>query len=235
MPLEIEKNDAAAAVHRGLLLSTREKQLAKARAETLKLRAQMEKSRVEAQVARQEAQELREHIITNSIKSPNSNLRTIATAFTAVLMTAAVAKITYFGFMRPTSHHHASAATPSAAVHVNTPLPTVRPLRILTHKPPAPGDVQFKLAMTRLQDDLSSFPESESEIVTLVNAKNPPGPRPCPLEWVNGEAALSLDANNERIPPSLLTAVDRCSDAIERFRDKRDALQAHDSTLTGKP
>jgi len=225
MPLEIERNDDAASIHRGLLLSTREKQLAKARAEALKMRAQMEKARAEAQLARQEAHELREHIIANSIKSPSSNLRTIVTLFTAALMTAAVGKITYVGFTRPATHHFPDVL-PSAAVPSNTPPPATPPRRILTHKPPAPGDVMFKHAMTRLQDDLGSLPESESEIVTLVNEQNPFGPRPCPLEWVNGEAALSLDANNERIPPSLPTAVNRCSDAIERFRDKREALQA---------
>jgi hypothetical protein len=86
--------------------------------------------------------------------------------------------------------------------------------------------------MDRLQEDLSSSPEGEAEIVHEVNEKYPAGSRPCPLEWVNGEAALSLDASQNRIAPSLTTAVTQCASAVEKYRQQRDATLAASSSST---
>ena len=210
-----EKEEAVAeAFRRGLLLTTKEKQIAKARAEALNAKAQMEAARAEAELARREAQELREHIISVSTKPIKIPFRTIIAVFTVVMMLAAIARLAYIGFNNP------SAPTPTQSA---SQAPSQSHHQVLTHKPPSAGDVQFKLAMTRLQDDLSSFSGDAAETVQEVNQKHPIGPRPCPLEWVNGEAALSLDASNERIPPSLLMAVNRCADAIEKLQDEKAA------------
>ena len=178
----------------------------------------MQLARGEAEVARQEALQLREHIIATSMKPIKIPFQTGAAAFTAVLLIAAVSKLVYFGFTRlskPTSTIVWSMA-PSA---VETPLPR----HILTHKPLSAGALQFKNAMSRLQDDLGSMPEGESEIVREVNRQYPHGSRPCPLEWSNGAAALSLEGNERLIALSLTTAVTECATAVEKFRDDREA------------
>lgn len=83
--------------------------------------------------------------------------------------------------------------------------------------------------MNRLQEDLDSFSGSESDIVREVNQKHLGSGRPCPLEWVNGEAALSLDGDDNHAPPSLLGAVTECADAVEKLRDEKEAaLRAAD-------
>ncbi len=210
---------------RGLLLSTNERRLAKARAEVLHAKGQVEAARAEARLARHEARELREHIIATSTKSARIPLRTVAAAFTIVLLLAAVSKLVYVGFT--------SQPKPVRVSHVAIP-PVIEtpPHHILTHKAPSAGDVQFKRAMDRLQEDLGSLPQGEAEIVQEVNEKYAAGSKPCPLEWVNGEAALSLDGDQNRIAPSLTTAVTQCASAVEKYREQRDAELAASASST---
>lgn len=157
------------AVRRALLLTTNEQKLAKANREARSARAQMEAAKAEAALARQEARQLREHLIaasSNPIKIP---FRTLSTSFTIVLLVAAVIKLVYLGFTT-TEPKPAAVTQASIPAAVETPAPH----RILTHKAPSAGDLQFKKAMLRLQDDLGSLPEAESEIVQEVNQQYPP-------------------------------------------------------------
>lgn len=136
MRLEVNDNEDAVSIHRGLLLTTREKQLAKARAEALNLRAQVEKVSAEAQLARQEAHELREHIIATSIKSPTTSFRSMAAVFTAFLMTAAVAKIAYVGYTRA-SVQQPSVVLPTTATAPSSEKPrSPRTVSLLTNRLP---------------------------------------------------------------------------------------------------
>jgi hypothetical protein len=216
MDLETD-DDSPKVISRGTLLTTREKQWAQSRAEMLQILGDAERARAEAKVARTEARELREHIIVSSTESTKLNFRKIATIFTAILLSATVIKIAYLGY---TSPREAPAASPVIRRIPRQPAPVSA-----TPKAPAPGDQQFKLSMARLQDALDSLPEDEPEIVREVNQKHPGGPRPCPLEWINGEAALSLDGDIEHIPPSLMEAVTQCADAVEKFRAEREWIR----------
>lgn len=206
----------AESFRRGLLLSTNERRVAKARAEMLRARAQMEAAKAEAELARHEAQQLREHIIATSTKSIKIPFRTIAAGCTIVLLIAAVSKITYVGFTSQPKLIQISHA-------VSHPVVEAPPRHILTHKAYSAGDIQFKKAMDRLQGALESLPDGEAEIVRQVNQRYTLGSKPCPLEWVNGEAALSLEGSQNRVAPSLTTAVIQCASAIEKYRDQRDA------------
>jgi hypothetical protein len=218
MDLETD-DDPTKVISRGTLLTTREKQWAESRAQMLQILGDAERAKAEARAARIEARELREHIIVSSTKSRKVSFRTIATIFTAILLSATVVKIAYVGY---TSQREAPAASP--VVH-RTPREPVHVSTTPTPKTPAPGDLQFKLSMARLQDAFDSLPEDEPEIVREVNQKHPGGPRPCPLEWINGEAALSLDGDIEHLPPSLMEAVTQCADAVEKFRAEREWIR----------
>ena len=215
------------AVRRALLLTTNEQKLAKARREALRAREQMEAAKADAALARQEAKQLREHIIASSTKPVKIPFRTVTMAFTIVLLVAAVVKLVYLGFTA-----QPKPADPVTEASTPAVMETPAPHHILTHKAPSAGDLQFKKAMLRLQDDLGSMPDAEAEIVQEVNQHYPAGSRPCPLEWVNGEAALSLDGAQNRITPSLTSAVTECATAIEKYRDKRDAALSASGSLT---
>ena len=221
MDLETD-DDPTKVVSRGTLLTTREKQWAQSRAEMLKVLADAERARAEAKTARREARELREHIIVSSTKPKRLNLRTAAAVVTAVLLSALVVKIVYIGYTGARDTPEQPAPTPVAY----SPRPAPR-RTVPTSNTPVPGDQQFKLAMSRLQDALDSLPEDEPEVVREVNQKHPGGPRPCPLEWVNGEAALSLDGDTAHLPPSLMAAVTQCAEAVEKYSAEREwILQA---------
>jgi len=150
------------------------------------------------------------------------NILKAVTILTVISLAAAVSKITYFGYFRP-------APSPESKRHTVTPGPAVAPSKARKHA--ELGDQQFKQAMIRLQDDLYSLSENQSEVVRQVNSKYPGLSRPCPLEWINGEAALSLDSGDQHMPRSLTSTVTQCAVAVEKYRDEKEAaLQATDSS-----
>lgn len=208
-------SDERESFHRGFLLTTQERKLAKAKAEAHKLRAQIEVVQAKAELAQQEAAELREHLIAIAAKARFPGVRTILAWSGVALLSIAVLRISYLGYTRP-------SATLSEAVSLPTSSTPSSKRSVITHKAPPASDKAFKMAMSRLQDELDALPENESEIVREVNSKNPGGPRPCPLEWVNGEAALSLDGNAQHISPSLLSAVTQCADAVEKLHEAKE-------------
>jgi hypothetical protein len=197
--LKDEQEIAEIVYRRGF--TTRERQLADAKAAVIRLSAEVERIRVEARVAKQEARELREHVIATATRSSLPSPRTALKALVIAVMSAAICRFAYVGYTHP--------ATPAPLASLNR-----------FHRPAASGSQDFKQAMSRLQDDLDSLPGSPSEIVHEVNQKHLGSDRPCPLEWVNGQAALSLDATDHRLPSSLSSAVAGCADAIEKLRAK---------------
>jgi hypothetical protein len=158
---------------------------------------------------------------TNAAKPARVNILNVLMNFTVVLLTAAVAKIACLVYFSPALLPESKRSTITSAPHIVA--------AVKAPKHPERGDQQFKHAMTRLQDDLYSMSEDQSDVVRQVNAKSPGLPRPCPLEWINGEAALSLDSNGQRLPPSLTSAVTQCAVAVEKYRDEKEAaLRAAD-------
>jgi hypothetical protein len=181
--------------------SSGERQLAEAKAAVIRMSAEVERVQVEAHVARQEARELREHVIATATRSSLPSPRTALKALAIVVMSTAICRFAYVGYTHP--------ATPAPLASLN------RFHTAVVAKSAASGSQDFKQAMSRLQDDLDSLPGSPSEIVHEVNQKHLGSDRPCPLEWVNGQAALSLDATS-----SLRSAVAGCADAVEKLRAK---------------
>jgi hypothetical protein len=219
---EIVKDDEA--FRAGFLLSTREKQIAKARADALTAKAQMEAAIAQAESARHETYALRVRS-----KARAKTVRTIFAWLAVILLSAATGRIAYIGYTRsspPTVTPTSDASTPAATEEEALPPPVAQP----SHSNSSAGDPMFKKAMSRLQSDFDSAGEDQSELVREVNKKyGATGSRPCPLEWVNGEAALSLDGDNGRIAPSLSVAVTGCANAIEKFRaEKASPPQAAD-------
>jgi hypothetical protein len=241
--MAVDKKDKATQPppKKSLLVTTRERELARSRAQLIKMFSAMEQAKTEAAAARREASELREHIITTSTGKTKINFRTLAATVTAVVMGTAVLKVAYVGYIHsqepakivaPFAMAPISAApVPSLAVRraAETPLPL--PHVQQKDQSSSPEDIQFALAVDRLQDAFNSLPESQSEIVKMVNQKNPGGPLACPLAWNNGQASLYLGGGKGSDPLSLAAAMNQCADATEKLRAEREALlRAHEDT-----
>ena len=217
-----DEGEIEGVVYQRSLLTSRERQLAEARAAVINMSAEVERSRVEAHEAKQEAQELRAHVIANATRSFLPSHRTALKALLIVVLSAVICRIAYIGYTGP--------ATPAPLESLNRFHRPAPRHTAVGRKSAAPGSQEFKQAMSRLQDDLDSIPGGESEIVHEVNQKHLGSDRPCPLEWVNGEVALSLDATSHHLPSSLSNSVSGCADAVEKLlAEKAAALRAADS------
>ena len=94
----------------------------------------------------------------------------------------------------------------------------------LTLAAPEPPEAAFTSAMVRFAEAVRAHPEmSGEEMIATVNAGAAAGsPKPCPFEWISGEAELQVQ-QDEFGKPSLTSTVKSCTAAIEGLPSLRSA------------
>ncbi len=211
MRADIENDD----VSRGPLPSFKEGPVAYSHKQIQNMQEQLKAAKAEAKTARREAAALRKHI-DEKPPEPKIPFRTMAATFTAILLAAAVLKVAYVGYIHQSQAPRMSA--PPAVVLAPDPPAT----QFSEPKPAAtPPDTKFDDAVHRLQDDFGDLPEEDTQVVQEINLRHAGGPAPCPLEWVNGEVALSLQGKGTA-PLTLVEAVNQCANAVEALHAERE-------------
>ena len=186
-----------------------------------KARAEADKLRAEAAAAVAKAEKLRASMLRST---RDAKFRLRATA--AVMMTAALLKLAW---------QAANATTPVPVPERAQPLPPSAAAPASVNPAPAQAGEDGEavdpspgaLALERLRTAFHSFPDEDQwEVVRQVNERYAGAGLACPLEWKDGIPALYVGDKKGDAPPSMVKALNQCSEGVEKLRLERDAQKA---------